>query len=142
MPALADNERYDSVKKRAAHADELVPMIRQGLAARTALEWEEIFGISVPCAAVRKVEDMFDDPQVAAQDFIMEMRHCKAGAYKGIANLIKFGEHPAGTRPYGAPGLGEHSRAVLAELGLSPQEIDAAFASGADRKSTRRNSSH
>src|SRR3546814_13272649 len=82
MPALADNERYDSVKKRAAHADELVPMIRQGLAARTALEWEEIFGISVPCAAVRKVEDMFDDTQVAAQDFIMEMRHCKAGAYK------------------------------------------------------------
>ncbi|MBO1114205.1 CaiB/BaiF CoA transferase family protein [Bordetella petrii] len=131
MPGLAGNERYDSVKKRAAHADELIPMIRQGLAARTALEWEETFGVAVPCAAVRKVEDMFDDPQVAAQGFIMDMRHCKAGAYKGVANLIKFGEHPEGTRPYGAPGLGEHSRAVLAELGLSPQEIDAAFASGA-----------
>ena len=131
MPELAGNERYDSVKKRAAHADELVPMIRQGLAARTALEWEKIFGVSVPCAAVRKVEDMFDDPQVAAQDFIVDMHHCKAGAYKGIANLIKFGENPAGTRPYGAPGLGEHSRAVLGELGLSPQETEAALASGA-----------
>jgi len=130
-PELADDERYDSVKKRAAHADELIPLIRRGLAARTALEWEKIFGVSVPCAAVRKVEDMFDDPQVAAQDFILDMHHCKAGAYKGIANLIKFGANPAGTRPYGAPGLGEHTRAVLGELGLSPQEIESAFSSGA-----------
>lgn len=131
MPALADNERYDSVKKRAVHADELIPMIRQGLVSRTALEWEDLFGVSVPCAAVRKVEDMFEDPQVNAQNFIVAMHHCKAGAYKGIANLIKFGENPAGARPYGAPGLGEHSRAVLAELGLSQQEMAAAFASGA-----------
>jgi crotonobetainyl-CoA:carnitine CoA-transferase CaiB-like acyl-CoA transferase len=49
------------------HAAELVPEVRAGLAARTALEWEEMFGERVPCAAVRPIEDMFNHPQVLVE---------------------------------------------------------------------------
>ncbi|HEX7889665.1 MAG TPA: CoA transferase, partial [Ramlibacter sp.] len=52
-------ERYDSVRKRAQHHDEIVPKLRAALAARSALEWEALFGEEVPCAAARSVEDMF-----------------------------------------------------------------------------------
>jgi hypothetical protein len=45
------------MRSRAAHAAELVPEARAALAARSALEWEEIFGERVPCAAVRPIED-------------------------------------------------------------------------------------
>lgn len=44
-------DRYDSVRKRATHHDEIVPRLRVELAKRTALEWELVFGEEVPCAA-------------------------------------------------------------------------------------------
>ena len=57
------------MRSRAAHAAELVPELRAALAERSAREWEEIFGERVPCAAVRPIEEMFDHPQVLAEDF-------------------------------------------------------------------------
>lgn len=38
-PDLAINERYDSVRKRAQHVDEILPRLRQALLAKSALEW-------------------------------------------------------------------------------------------------------
>src|SRR5262249_51240253 len=65
---LAGDERFDSVRKRAQHVDEIVPTLRAALQAKSALEWEALFGDEVPCSAARSVEDMFDHPQVAAED--------------------------------------------------------------------------
>ena len=70
LNGLAREERYDTVRKRALHADELVPVLREKLATRSALEWEAAFGEAVPCAAVRSVEDMFEHPQVAAEAMV------------------------------------------------------------------------
>ncbi|MEG1771505.1 MAG: CoA transferase, partial [Comamonas sp.] len=42
LAELAANPRYASVRLRAQHADELVPLLRQALAARSALEWEAL----------------------------------------------------------------------------------------------------
>ena len=125
VPELAGNERYDTVKKRAQHADEIVPLIRKALQAHSALEWEEKFGTAVPCSAVRNVEDMFDDPQVADQGFIVDLQHPKVGSYKGVARLIKFGgsDAGAGATAFAAPLLGQHSESVLLGLGYNQQQI-------------------
>lgn len=131
VPELAANEKYDTVKKRAQHAGEIVPVIRQALQAKTAMEWEEIFGVSVPCSAVRRVEDMFDDAQVADQGFVVEQRHPKAGAYKGVARLIKFSAAQHSAPPCSAPLLGQHSREILRALRYSEEQIRAALDSGA-----------
>jgi len=55
---LASDPRYDDMRKRKEREDEIVPKLRAALATRTALEWEALFGESVPCAAVRSIEDM------------------------------------------------------------------------------------
>lgn len=125
LPELAEDERYDTVRKRAAHADEIVPAIRQALQARTALEWEKLFGASVPCSAVRNVEDMFDDPQVADQGFIVDMHHPKVGNYKGVANLIKFSADKSHAQPSSAPLLGQHTDSILRRLGYDDEQIKA-----------------
>ena len=62
-PELAQDPRCASMRSRAEHAAELLPELRSALAARTAREWEELFGERVPCAAVRPIEDMFDHPR-------------------------------------------------------------------------------
>jgi len=127
---LAANARYDSVRKRAEHRDEIVPRLHEALRARSALEWEAWFGEAVPCAAARGVEDMFDFPQVQAENMISTFTHPVVGSYRGFAQAIKFGRTAPGT-PSAAPAFGEHSDEVLEEAGISPERAEALRAGGA-----------
>lgn len=136
LPDLAEHPDYDTVKKRAAQAAVLVPLVRQALARASAREWAERFGQSVPCAEVRPVEDMFDHPQVQAMGFMRPYRSEQAGNYLGLAQWAHFGgavqdgaqvgAHEAEKDGAGraAPGLGEHSRTILSALGYTADEID------------------
>jgi formyl-CoA transferase len=113
LAELAADERYDSVKKRAIHAAELLPRLHAALAARSALEWEAWFGDEVPCATARNIADMFDHPQVQAEAMVTEFDHPVAGRYRGLARPIKFSRTP-GPAPFSAPTLGQHTGQVLA----------------------------
>lgn len=129
LPELAANRRYDSVRKRAEHAPELVPKIRTALQARSAQEWETLFGERVPCAAAREIEDMFDHPQVLAEEIVATFDHPTVGRYRGLSRAIKFGG-AAQPVPRAAPTFGQHSDEVLAGLGYRGDEIAALRAAG------------
>jgi crotonobetainyl-CoA:carnitine CoA-transferase CaiB-like acyl-CoA transferase len=111
LMALHDDPRYDSVKKRAAHRDEIVPLLREALGTRSALEWEAEFGESVPCAASRSVADMFDDPQVEAEAMVATLPHPTLGSYRGFAQPWVYSRTP-GPVPFAAPTLGQHNDEV------------------------------
>ncbi len=112
LMALHDNARYDSVRKRAQHRDEIVPLLHEALAARSALAWEAHFGEQVPCAAARALADMFDHPQVLAEGMLSELEHPVLGRYQGFTRPWVFGRTP-GPEPFAAPVLGQHTQAVL-----------------------------
>lgn len=122
LPQLASNERYASVRKRAEHAKEIVPQIRTALAARTALEWEEIFGDRVPCSAARAIEDMFDHPQVLAEELVADFEHPSVGHYRGFGRPVTFDRTP-GPPPFAAPAFGQHSDEVLRRVGYTDDDI-------------------
>jgi crotonobetainyl-CoA:carnitine CoA-transferase CaiB-like acyl-CoA transferase len=122
MADLAMDARYDSVRKRAEHAPELVARLRAALQAHTALEWEAIFGADVPCAAARSIDDMFTHPQVLAEGMVAELDHPVAGRYRGFAEAVRFGDAPP-PQPFAAPAFGQHSGQVLAAHGYTEQEI-------------------
>lgn len=114
MTELLGNERYDTVRKRAQHHAEIVPLLHQALAARTALEWEALFGEEVPCAAARTVEDMFDHPQVQSQGLIGTYQHPVVGQYRALRRSVRF-ERTPGPEPFAAPTLGQHTDIIRAE---------------------------
>lgn len=111
LPELAVDERYDSVRKRAQHQAEILPQLHAALATRTALEWEELFGELVPCSAARTVEDMFDHPQVLAEELVATLSHPTLGSYRGFTRPVAFGRTP-GPEPFAAPTLGQHNNHV------------------------------
>ena len=119
--ALPDNPRYDSVKKRAAHPDEIVPRLREALAARTALEWE---------AGVRRERALRRGARARTCSMTRRCRprrwsppwNTPVGSYRGLASGIKFGDGAAPV-PQAAPTFGQHSADVLADLGYAPEEI-------------------
>lgn len=129
LPGLAEDERYDSIRKRAQHASELVPVLHEALKAHTALEWESVFGNEVPCAAARPIGDMFTHPQVLAEDLVHRYHHPTVGPYLGFKNPIVFGATPC-PPPFAAPTLGQHTRSVLGSFGFDEQEIELLEAEG------------
>jgi crotonobetainyl-CoA:carnitine CoA-transferase CaiB-like acyl-CoA transferase len=129
---LAADPRYDSVRKRAQHAGEILPRLHAALAARTALEWETVFADEVPCAAARAVEDMFQHPQVLAEGIVGDFEHPTVGAYRGVTHPIRFDRTP-GPVPYASPTMGQHSDEVLDEAGFSAEEIARLRAAGSVR---------
>jgi crotonobetainyl-CoA:carnitine CoA-transferase CaiB-like acyl-CoA transferase len=137
LPELADDPEYDSVKKRAARAADLIPRVRAALARETAQTWAERFGQSVPCAVVNRVEDMFDHPQVQAMGFMQQYTNPQAGAYLGLARWAHFGKEAAAGTPadlaHGAPALGQHTRQILLDLGYPQQAVEDLIASAAVR---------
>lgn len=115
MTEFLGNERYDTVRKRAQHQPEIVPRLHQALAAKTALDWEALFGEEVPCAAARSVEDMFDHPHVMSQGMISTYQHPVVGAYRGLKRSVRF-ERTPGPDPYAAPTLGQHTELIKEEV--------------------------
>jgi formyl-CoA transferase len=132
LPELAADPRCASMAKRAENAATLLPQIRATLATRTALEWEEVFGERVPCAAVRPIEDMFDHPQVLAENMVTSIDHPKIGRYRTMTKPIAFADTP-GLTPSAAPLQGQHSDDVLTRFGFAAAEIAALRDTGAVR---------
>jgi crotonobetainyl-CoA:carnitine CoA-transferase CaiB-like acyl-CoA transferase len=130
LPNLATDPRYATVRGRAVHADDIVPQLRASLLARSALEWERIFGERVPCAAVREVEDMFDHPQVEAEAMIGTFTHPRIGRYRGLARAYRSADGSV-PPPSAAPALGQHCDDVLARHGFTADEIAALRVAGA-----------
>jgi len=132
LSEVAQDERYDSVRKRAEHADEILPKLRQALSAKSAKEWEALFGDEVPCSAVRATEDVFEDDQVQEQALVADHVHPTIGHYKTVGRPIKFS---AATGPIPAvrhaPALGEHSAVIMKEAGFNDHEIKTALELGA-----------
>ena len=129
LPELATNPRYATVKLRAEHAQELIPKMKQALQAHSANEWEKIFGDRVPCAVALEIEDMFDHPQVLAENMVETFKHPSVGSYRGLSRAIKFGK---GDQPAlrAAPTFGENSNEILSGLGYTLKDIQALHDAG------------
>ena len=115
LSALLSDERYDTVRKRAEHHEEIIPRLHAALQMRSALEWEALFGEEVPCAAARSVEDMFDFPQVQEEDMVAVFDHPQVGKYRGLKRAVKFSRTP-GPDPFAAPVLNQHADLIAAEV--------------------------
>jgi crotonobetainyl-CoA:carnitine CoA-transferase CaiB-like acyl-CoA transferase len=128
---LVDDPRFATRHDRMEHLAELEAMLAPRFRERTVAEWMEILEAhDVLCAPVNRYGDLERDPQVRASHILVEEQHPRAGRFRTIATPVVFEKTP-GERRLPAPGLGEHTEAVLREAGLGAEEIARLRAAGA-----------
>lgn len=118
---LAENPRYDTLKKRYALSEEIMPSIKAALLERTAMEWETLMMGKVPAVAVREIGELFDHPQIVAEQLAVDLEHPVVGRYKSMAHAVRLGSGVPPIRR--APLLGEDTNEILRLFGLSSSEI-------------------
>ena len=78
----------------------------------------------VPALSTHRTADLFDDPQVKANDLLAELRHSQWGTVVQTGTLAKFSAMP-GKVEHAAPLLGEHTDEILARyLGYGRERIE------------------
>jgi formyl-CoA transferase len=77
----------------------------------------------IPCGPILSMEELAAEPSLRASGTIVEVDHPTRGKYLSVGNPIKMSDSP--TEVKRSPLLGEHTDEVLAELGLSADEIAA-----------------
>jgi crotonobetainyl-CoA:carnitine CoA-transferase CaiB-like acyl-CoA transferase len=78
----------------------------------------------IPAARVLTVPWMFDDPQLSARRYYVSLDHARTGTRRYPGWPVRFSSVPDPHRR-GAATLGQHNAEVLAELGVSPADLDA-----------------
>ena len=78
---------------------------------------------------VNSYEELFEDSQIDEIGMVQEAEHTEIGAYRTLGVPWMFAESPAANR-HAAPLLGEHTDAVLTEVGYSAAEIEGFHVAG------------
>ena len=89
--------------------------------------------VGIPCGPINDIAGVFADPQVQHLEMAMPIKHRRRGDTHIVSTPVNIEGLESGVRR-DVPDLGEHSREILAEAGLSAEEIDALKARGAIRQ--------
>jgi crotonobetainyl-CoA:carnitine CoA-transferase CaiB-like acyl-CoA transferase len=123
-PRFATNAKR--VENRQFVTDTLTPVMRS----RTTKEWvSALEAAKIGCGPINTLKDVFADPQVQARGVVVEMEHASGETVQVVANPVRLSATPPSYRS-AAPTLGQHTEEVLAQLGLSAEEIAKLRAQG------------
>ncbi len=127
--------RFATMAARAENIAEVYRIAGECMLARTTEAWLKVLAeVEIPCAHVRSLEDLLEDEHLASVGFFQRRHHASEGDLVLASPPARFAATPSGIDRL-QPRLGEHSREVLEEAGMSPQDIEKLVAHGGVRPS-------
>ena len=106
-----------------AIAEAMAERIRGIMRTKTMDEWIAAFdAVGAPASKVNFAEDMSEDPQVQAMEYMLDLEHALTGPERIMGPVVKMSKTPTGA-PLASPPLGAHTDEVLSEHGVSAEEI-------------------
>jgi crotonobetainyl-CoA:carnitine CoA-transferase CaiB-like acyl-CoA transferase len=134
LPELSDDPRFGSAAARHCYDGALGSILDRVFLRSSAKAWfEKLDAAGVPCeiSSATYSQEIFDDRELLERGWVVRCEgNPQLGSIDMFGSGIDFSDTPA--TPGGPPAtLWEHTREILAELGHSPDEIDALIESGA-----------
>ncbi|MBI2089009.1 MAG: CoA transferase [Deltaproteobacteria bacterium] len=122
-PDLRNDPRFRDRHARIKNYEELEEILKEIFRTEPREHWlKSLEERDVPCAPIRTVHEVFEDPQVRHLDRLVTIQDAELGAFQ----LVKNGANLRGTPidiGLAPPKLGEHSEEILRQVGYSAAEI-------------------
>lgn len=120
---LLDEPRFADNAARLENRTEMNALINAALAKDTQENWiSRLNRAGVPCGKVQSLTEALSDPQVAAQEMVLDVPHPGHGTVRMTGFPMKFSETPLALR-HPAPDLGAQTDAVLTDAGFDADTI-------------------
>ena len=120
---LIDDARFASNASRVKFRDELRGLIAPRMRERVAADWEVVLrAASVPCSRVRDVAELAGDEQLAALGLLESCPHPTIDDLRLVGVPVSV-DGVRGASRLAPPTLGEHTDAILAELGRTSSDV-------------------
>ena len=124
-----EDPRFAKYPDRRANWGQLIEELEVWSRGLSSAEVQRVFDRNgVPSSPYRTVREAMEDPQLAHRGSFAEI-HDGGGTFRALNPPFRMTAAEAAAKPFVA-ALGEHSEAVLAELGYTPEEITALAKAG------------
>jgi crotonobetainyl-CoA:carnitine CoA-transferase CaiB-like acyl-CoA transferase len=116
---------FETPLARFQNREALVAELEKSFATRPRNEWVDLLKkADVPCGPVNDYSEVASDPQILANGYIEELEHPHLGAIRVPSSPIRMSKHKTGAQAF-APELGQHTEAILLDVGYSWDDIAA-----------------
>ena len=120
---LVNDPRFNTFAARSANRQELVAIFDGIFAGKTRDEWMKIISEhGCICTPVQDIKDVVEDPQVLANNYMIDVEHPEHGLTRMMGFPWDMSETPASWKRK-APSLGEHTEEVLLEAGYNKEDL-------------------
>ena len=128
---LVTEPRFATNQGRLANHSEFKARVEAALSSRSVAEWvERLIAAGIAAGPIYEFDQVFEDAQVRHVGMVREVDQPGLGTVRMLGFPFAVGgRRPPVTRP--APRLGQHTREVLGELGISASDIDRLIGLGA-----------
>ena len=121
---LVQQSEFVDNNARSSHREHLRKIFNSRLCSRSAIEWTTILMENgVPAGPVFDLQQLFEDPHVAAMGLVELVDHPQLGEIKQLSNPLRLESIGSKTVRSPPPLLGQHTDGILKELGLKSQAL-------------------
>jgi crotonobetainyl-CoA:carnitine CoA-transferase CaiB-like acyl-CoA transferase len=134
QPEIFSRPEFSTQEARSKNYNRAYAMVAEEMKKRTTAQWvEALERADIPVQRMNSIDDIVADPHLAAIGYLEVVEHPTEGRIKSLAVPSEWSQSRPGYRRH-APRLGEHTREVLREAGLTEERIDSLLQSGAAKE--------